>query len=41
MARTLLDEFKTPGGVFNATDEELDKVPRLQEKSKQSIRRMR
>lgn len=41
MARVLLDNFKTPGGVFNASDEELDSVPRLQEKSKQSIRRMR
>ena len=41
MARTLLDTFKTPGGVFKASDDDLDAIPRLQEKSKQSIRRMR
>lgn len=41
MARTLLDTFKTPGGVFKATDNELDNIPRLQNKSKQAIRRMR
>lgn len=41
MARTLLDAFGTPGGVFNATDEELDTVPRLYKTTKQSIRRMR
>lgn len=41
MARTLLDSFQTPGGVFNASDEELDSVPRLQKKSKDAIRRMR
>lgn len=41
MARTLLDNFKTPGGVFNATDKELDNIPRLQVKSKEAIKRMR
>ncbi len=41
MARSLLDVFKTPGKVFNASDSELDTVPRLQEKSKKAIRRMR
>lgn len=41
MARVLLDTFKTPGQVFAATDEELDAVPRLQNKSKQAIKRMR
>ena len=40
-ARTLLNEFGTPGGVFRASDEDLDKIPRLQEKSKEAIRRMR
>lgn len=41
MARVLLDTFKTPGGVFNATDEQLNSIPRLQTKSKEAIRRMR
>ena len=41
MARTLLDKFRTPGGIFNASDEELDEVPRLSKKSKEAIRRMR
>ena len=41
MARVLLDRFQTPGGVFKATDDELDKIPRLQTKTKESIRRMR
>ena len=41
MARTLLDSFGTPGGVFNATDEELDNIPRLYKTSKSAIRRMR
>ena len=41
MARTLLDTFKTPGGVFRASDNDLDNIPRLQEKSKEAIRRMR
>ena len=41
MARTLIDEFKTPGGVFKASDEDLDKIPRLQKKTKEAIRRMR
>lgn len=41
MARVLLDTFNTPGGVFNATDEELNNIPRLQNKSKQAIKRMR
>ena len=41
MARVLLDTFKTPGGVFNATDEQLNNIPRLQTKSKEAIRRMR
>lgn len=41
MARTLLDIFKTPGGVFKASDNDLDNIPRLQKKSKEAIRRMR
>lgn len=41
MARTLLDTFKTPGGVFKASDNDLDNIPRLQKKSKEAIRRMR
>ena len=41
MARTLLDNFKTPGGVLRASDDDLDNIPRLQKKSKESIRRMR
>lgn len=41
MARTLLNIFKTPGGVFNASDEDLDNVPRLQKQSKDAIKRMR
>jgi ERCC4-type nuclease len=41
MARKLLDAFKTPGGVLRASDDDLDTIPRLQEKSKASIRRMR
>lgn len=41
MARILLDNFKTPGGVFNASDEDLDNIPRLQNKSKEAIKRMR
>ena len=41
MARVLLDNFKTPGGVFNASDEDLDSIPRLQNKSKEAIKRMR
>lgn len=41
MARTLLDNFKTPGGVFKASDNDLDNIPRLQKKSKEAIRRMR
>ena len=41
MARVLLDTFKTPGGVFKASDDELDSIPRLQSKSKEAIRRMR
>lgn len=41
MARILLDAFRTPGGVFRASDDELDNIPRLQNKSKKSIRRMR
>lgn len=40
MARTLLDNFRTVGAVFCATDEELDDIPRLQKKSKDAIRRM-
>lgn len=40
-ARKLLDYFKTPGGVFKASDEELNQVPRLQKKTKSAIRRMR
>ena len=41
MARILLDNFKTPGGVFNASDEDLDNIPRLQKQSKDAIKRMR
>lgn len=41
MANKLLDKFKTPGGVFRATDEELDEIPRLSAKAKGSIKRMR
>lgn len=41
MARILLDNFHTPGGVFNATDEELNQIPRLYKTSKSAIRRMR
>lgn len=41
VARKLLDNFHTPGGVFKATDEELDQVPRLTQKTKAAIRRMR
>lgn len=41
MARVLLDTFRTPGGVFKASDDELDAVPRLQAKSKKEIKRMR
>jgi ERCC4-type nuclease len=41
MARTLLDTFRTPGQVFQASDSQLDDVPRLQNKSKEAIRRMR
>ena len=40
MARTLLDIFKTPGGVFKASDNDLDNIPRLQKKSKEAIRRI-
>lgn len=41
MARVLLDEFKTPGGVFKASDDDLEDIPRLQKKSKEAIKRMR
>ena len=41
MAGALLKRFKTPGKVFQADDEELDEVPRLQKESKEAIRRMR
>lgn len=41
MARTLIDTFGTPGAVFKASDEDLNSVPRLQQKSKDAIRRMR
>ena len=41
IARKLLDKFKTPGGVFKANDDELDKVPRLNKATKKAIRRMR
>ena len=40
-ARKLLDYFHTPGGVFRASDEELDQVPRLTKNTKSAIRRMR
>lgn len=41
MAHKLLEKFGTPGAVFQATDEELDKIPRLFTVSKNAIRRMR
>lgn len=41
MARTLLDIFQTPGKVFKASDEELDNVRLLRQKSKDAIKRMR
>lgn len=41
MADKLLDTFKTPGGVLKASSEDLDKVKRLQSKSKKAIKRMR
>lgn len=41
MARVLLDTFGTPGGIFSASDSELDNIPRLQKVSKDAIRRMR
>ena len=40
-ARVLLDTFGTPGGVFKASDDDLDSIPRLQKKSKSAIRRLR
>lgn len=40
-ARVLLDTFGTPGGVFKASDDDLDNIPRLQKKSKSAIRRLR
>ncbi|MBO5476328.1 MAG: hypothetical protein J6A15_01055 [Clostridia bacterium] len=40
-AKTLLEHFGSPRGVLNATDEELDTVPRLYKESKESIRRCR
>lgn len=40
-AKKLLDYFHTPGGVFKASDEELDQVPRLTRVTKSAIRRMR
>lgn len=40
-ARVLLDKFGTPGGVFRASDDDLDDIPRLQKKSKSAIRRLR
>lgn len=41
MARKLLDKFGTPGRIFNASDEELNEVPRLSKKSKEAIKRLR
>ena len=40
-ARKLLKAFHTPGGVFKATDEELNQIPRLTKVTKNAIRRMR
>ena len=40
-ARKLLDLFGTPGKVFKATDEDLNKVPRLTTTTINAIRRMR
>lgn len=41
MARKLLEKFGTPGRILNASDEELDEVPRLSAKSKAAIKRLR
>ena len=40
MAKKLLKHFKKPSAVLNATEEELDKVPRLSKKVKQHILRL-
>lgn len=40
MAQKLLDEFRTPSGVFMACPEELDQIPRLSRKAKENILRM-
>lgn len=40
-ARKLLDKFKTPGGVFKATDEELNTIKGLRKDVKEQIKRMR
>lgn len=40
-ARRLLDEFHTPGGVFAATEEELNNIPRLSNKVIKEILRMK
>lgn len=39
-AQRLLDTFHTPGGVFNASREELEQIPRLKKKSIDEILRM-
>lgn len=41
MARKLLDNFQTPGGVFKATDEELNNIKGLRKDVKEEIKRMR
>lgn len=39
-ARTLLKNFKKPSKVLTATEDELDKIPRLSKKAKNNILRM-
>lgn len=40
-AQKLLDKFHTPGGVFMASEEELNSIPRLSKKSIKEILRMK
>ena len=40
-AQKLLNKFHTPGGVFSASEEELNKIPRLSKKIIKEILRMR
>lgn len=39
-AKKLLKHFKKPSAVLNATEEELDKIPRLSKKAKKNILRL-